>query len=156
MMRDNSWSSSSSESSPGFSGATTCCLVINAPSGMCTLIKEIVATCAKTTTNVHSEIREKPLISEEKKFLLTGIQISECVRPAWSREHRAQKQAALAWRCDHRASFGTQNTFSARYSSGSSAADGSSASKAECLASNASEMYFRKIRLRIQQEGFDR
>src|SRR4051812_33539867 len=53
---------------------------------------------------------------------------------------------ALAWRCDQRASLGTQNTFSARYSSGSSAADGSSASKEECLASNASEMYFRKIR----------
>ena len=28
---------------------------------------------------------------------------------------------ALAWRCDQRASFGTQKTFSARYSSGSSA-----------------------------------
>ena len=40
---------------------------------------------------------------------------------------------ALACRCDQRASFGTQNTFSARYSSGSSAAAGSSASKRSAL-----------------------
>ena len=40
---------------------------------------------------------------------------------------------ALACRCDQRASFGTQNTFSARYSSGSSAAAGSSASKRRAL-----------------------
>ena len=44
---------------------------------------------------------------------------------------------ALACRCDQRASFGTQNTFSARYSSGSSAAAGSSASKAARFASKA-------------------
>ena len=53
---------------------------------------------------------------------------------------------ALACRCDQRASFGTQNTFSARYSSGSSAAAGSSASSAARFASKASEMYLRKIR----------
>jgi len=37
---------------------------------------------------------------------------------------------AFACRCDQRASFGTQNTFSARYSSGSSAAVASSAKSA--------------------------
>ena len=41
--------------------------------------------------------------------------------------------------------FGTQNPLSARYSSLSSAASASSASSALCLASKASEMYFRKI-----------
>ncbi|MCY1307104.1 hypothetical protein D9M70_570060 [compost metagenome] len=52
---------------------------------------------------------------------------------------------ALACRCDQRASFGTQNTLSARYSSLSSAAWASSANSALCLASKASEMYFRKM-----------
>jgi hypothetical protein len=52
---------------------------------------------------------------------------------------------ALACRCDQRACFGTQNTFSARYSSRSSAAAGSSVSSAWCLASKASEMYLRKM-----------
>src|SRR5579883_2839666 len=55
---------------------------------------------------------------------------------------------ALARRWDHRASFGTQKTFSARYSSGSS---GSApwtcwANKAACFSSKASEMYLRKSR----------
>src|SRR5258708_3381040 len=53
---------------------------------------------------------------------------------------------ALACRCDQRAPFGTQNTFSARYSSGSSAAAGSSASSAARFASKALEMCLRKIR----------
>ena len=44
---------------------------------------------------------------------------------------------ALACRCDQRASFGTQKTFSARYSSGSSAAAASSASSAARFASKA-------------------
>jgi hypothetical protein len=44
------------------------------------------------------------------------------------------------------ASLGTQNTFSARYSSGSSTAAGSSASNAARLASKALEMYLRKIK----------
>ena len=52
----------------------------------------------------------------------------------------------LGLRCDQRAFFGTQNTFSARYSSGSSASASSSWSNSARFASKASEMYFRKIR----------
>src|SRR5882724_2739401 len=57
---------------------------------------------------------------------------------------------ALALRCVQRASFGTQKTLAARYSSGSS---GSApwafwAARSACLASKASEMYLRKIRPR--------
>ena len=52
---------------------------------------------------------------------------------------------ALACRRDHRAAFGTQKTFSARYSSGSSASASSSVSKSARFASKASEMYLRKI-----------
>src|SRR5262249_11874731 len=47
---------------------------------------------------------------------------------------------ALAWRWAHRASFGNQNTFSARYSSGSSAAVASSFRSASSFASKAFEM----------------
>jgi hypothetical protein len=53
--------------------------------------------------------------------------------------------APPARRGPQRASFGTQNTFSAKYSSGSSAAAGSSASSAARLASKALEMCLRKI-----------
>ncbi len=55
---------------------------------------------------------------------------------------------ALPWRCAHRASFGTQKTFSARYSSASSGSAPSSlaARSRWCISSNESEMYFRKIR----------
>src|SRR5882724_498481 len=57
---------------------------------------------------------------------------------------------ALALRCDHRASFGTQKILTARYSSGSSASAPSDFcdSSSMCLASKASEMYLRKIRPR--------
>jgi hypothetical protein len=57
---------------------------------------------------------------------------------------------ALALRCSQRASLGTQKMLAARYSSGSSGSapwarwDSNSA----CLASKASEMYFRKMRPR--------
>src|SRR5690606_4624646 len=52
---------------------------------------------------------------------------------------------AFACKCDQRAAFGTQNTLSARYSSGSSASACSSAASFACWASKASEMYLRKI-----------
>ena len=57
---------------------------------------------------------------------------------------------ALAWRTDQRPSFGTQKMFSARYSSGSSGSAPSAARPISSarLASNASEMYLRKIRPR--------
>ena len=55
---------------------------------------------------------------------------------------------ARACRCDHRASFGTQNTFSAMYSSGSSTSARSSLRSAARFASKASELYLRKIRPR--------
>src|SRR5450759_2867575 len=57
---------------------------------------------------------------------------------------------ALAFRCDQRASFGTQKMLAARYSSGSSgsAPAARSASSSACFASKASLMYLRKIRPR--------
>src|SRR5712692_5856472 len=57
---------------------------------------------------------------------------------------------ALPCRYVHRASFGTQKTFSARYSSGSSgsAPDFLSASRAPRRSSKESEMYLRKMRPR--------
>ena len=58
---------------------------------------------------------------------------------------------ALALRCGQRASFGTQKTFAARYSSGSSGSAPCSllpATSFACFSSKASEMYLRKIRPR--------
>src|SRR5436190_10623761 len=57
---------------------------------------------------------------------------------------------AFAFRCVQRASFGTQKMLAARYSSGSSGLAPCAlwASSSKCFASNASEMYLRKIRPR--------
>ena len=57
---------------------------------------------------------------------------------------------AFAFRCDQRASFGTQKMLAARYSSGSSGSAPCAfcASSSACFASKASEMYLRKIRPR--------
>src|SRR4051812_35689303 len=57
---------------------------------------------------------------------------------------------ALAWRWAQRDSLGTQKTFSALYSSGSSGSAPLflSASSLECCSSKASEMYLRKMRPR--------